>query len=110
LVRWGDGEVLLRGALGEADPLGGVELDRVELLSELLILVHWDARAEHDPLAEPGDALAFPLSGGDGVEPPVDEHAEARFAPPAQPGVGLGVSALPRPAADGTVFLCRNRL
>ena len=39
------------------------------------------ARA-HDPLAEAVDALAVPGAGRHRVEPPVDEHPEARVAPP----------------------------
>jgi LAO/AO transport system kinase len=45
----------------------------------------------HSPM--PGNLLAVPGAGGDGVEAPVDEHAEARLAPPGHAGVALrGVS------------------
>jgi len=37
-----------------------------------------------------GGALAVPLAGGDGVEAPVDEHAESGLAPPLHAGVALG--------------------
>ena len=43
----------------------------------------------HDPLADVLAALAVPLAGRHGVEAPVDEHAEARLAPPGHAGVVL---------------------
>src|SRR6202042_821305 len=46
----------------------------------------------HDPLADVGGALTMPLAGGDGVEAPVDEHAETGFAPPLHARIALGRS------------------
>ena len=61
-----------------------------ELAGELFVLGDGDARAVHDPLADAGDGLAAVLAGGDGVEAPVDEHAEAGVAPPGHACVALG--------------------
>ena len=44
-----------------------------------------DLGAIHDPFADAFHRLAFPFTGGNRVEAPVNEHAEARFAPPCQP-------------------------
>ena len=47
-----------------------------------------DADRVEDPLGAAG-ALAFPVTAGNRVEPPVDEHAEAGFAPPRHAGIVL---------------------
>ena len=62
---------------------------------ERFVVGDGDGGVVHDPLADAGDLLAVPGAGGDGVEAPVDEHAEAGLAPPRHAGVllrgGLGV-------------------
>ena len=57
---------------------------------EGLVVGDGDGGVVHDPLADAGDLLAVPVAGGDGVEAPVDEHAEAGFAPPLHAGVASG--------------------
>ena len=44
----------------------------------------------HDPLADAVDPLAVVGAGGDGIDAPVNEHAEAGRAPPGHAGVALG--------------------
>jgi hypothetical protein len=77
-----DGQVLLAGPPRQRHPGLGVELGRVELLGERLVLGDRDPGPEHDPFADAGDRLALPPSGRDRVKPPVDEHPEAGLAPP----------------------------
>ena len=50
---------------------------------------HGNLRVVHDPFAGAVDAFALVRARRQGVDPPVDEHAESRFAPPAHPGVAL---------------------
>ena len=80
-----------------------VEAGGVELWSEGFVVGDGDGGVVHYPLADAGDLLAVPCAGRDGVEAPVDEHAEAGFAPPLHAGVllsgGLGVLA----GGDGVV-------
>ena len=85
VVLGGDDDVLHARVLRELDPRVGVELDRVELRGELLVLLHRDLRAVHDPLAEAERALPLPLAGGNRVEAPVDEEAVLGLAEPVQP-------------------------
>ena len=100
-------QVLHAGVLGELRPSVGVELHRIELPGELLVVRDRDARLVHDPLADAGVALALPFAGRQGVEPPVDEHAEFRLAPPGQArfargfGGGLALRARRRRAVGG---------
>jgi hypothetical protein len=68
----------------------GAEAGGVELGGEGFVVGDGDGEVVHDPLANVGGALAFPLTGGDGVEAPMDEHAEAGLAPPLHAGVALG--------------------
>ena len=56
----------------------------------------------HSPM--PGMLLAVPRAGGDGVEAPVDEHAEAGLAPPLHAGVALGGGFGVLNGLDGVVF------
>src|SRR5262249_59343316 len=42
-------------------------------------------------VADRGNLFAVVRAGGDGVYAPVDEHAEAGFAPPLHAGVALGL-------------------
>ena len=62
-----------------------------------------DGEVVHDPLADVVGSLAVPLAGGDGVEAPVNEHAEACFAPPLHAGVALGWSFGVLDGGDGVV-------
>ncbi len=90
VVLRGDDDVLHAGGLGEGDDVVGAEARWVELGREGLVVGDRDGEVVHDPLADVGGALAVPLAGGDGVEAPVDEHAEAGLAPPLHAGVALG--------------------
>ena len=73
----------------------GVVLYRVELRRQLFIFGYGDFGAQHDPLAYAGDVLAFPDAGRNGVDAPVDEHAELGCAPPIQARVLIGAGPLP---------------
>ena len=84
-----DHDVLHARILGHLHPCVGVELHRIELRGQLLVVGHRNLAAVHDPLADAADLFAVPGSGGHGVEPPVDEHAEPRLAPPGHPLVAL---------------------
>src|ERR1700722_5066779 len=82
VVLAGDDEILHAGILRHLHPGVCVELDGVELFSELGVLDGGDLGAVHDPLADAGDWLAFPFAGGNRVEAPVDEEAEFSLAKP----------------------------
>src|SRR5437588_9774046 len=85
-----DHDVLHPGVLGDAHPGIGVEPDGVEAVHELFVVGDGDVRPAHDPFPDPRDALALVGAGGDGVGPPVDEHPEARVAPPGHTRVAGG--------------------
>ncbi len=91
VVLGGDHDVLHAGLLRQADPGERIEFPRVEPFAEGVVLVDRDPRGIPDPLSVAG--LAVPLSGGNGVEPPVDEHAEAGLPPPVEARVGAGRGA-----------------
>ena len=82
VVLAGDDDVLHAGVFGHLHPCFGIELHGVELLGELFVFLHRNLGAIHDPFADAGDRLAFPLAGGNAVEAPVDEQAELGFAKP----------------------------
>src|SRR5207253_11363945 len=84
-----DHHVLHPGVLGDAHPFIGIEPRGVEAVDELLVVRDGDVTPAHDPFADAGDALALIRTGRDGVSPPVDEHPEARVAPPVHAGVAL---------------------
>ena len=90
MVLGGDDDVLHAGGFGEGDDVMRAEAGGVELFGEGLVVGDGDGEVVHDPLADVVGALAVPLAGGDGVEAPVDEHAEAGLAPPLHAGVALG--------------------
>ena len=89
----GDDDVFHARVFRELHPLVGVELDRIELPGELLVFLHRDLRAVHDPLADAGNAAAFPLAGGNRVEPPVNEEAVLRLVEPLEAFRLCGVRA-----------------
>ena len=80
MVLGGDDDVLHAGVLGGEHDGVGIEVDGVELRGEGVVGFERDLGGGADPLAVGVDAV--PLSGGDGVETPVDEEAEAGVAPP----------------------------
>ena len=86
-----DDDVLHPGIFGDADPLGRVVLDRVELLGKLFVLGDRNVGPVHDPFPDARNLLALPRPRRNGVKPPMDEHAEPRFPPPLHPGVALGL-------------------
>ena len=90
VVLGGDDDVLHACGFCEGDDVVGAEAGGIELGGEGFVVGDGDGEVVHDPLADVGGALAVPLAGGDGVEAPVDEHAEAGFAPPLHAGVALG--------------------
>jgi len=90
VVLGGDDDVLHAGGFGEGDDIVGAEGGGVEFGGEGFVVGYRDGGGVHDPLADAGDLFAVPCTGGDGVETPVDEHAEAGLAPPLHAGVALG--------------------
>ena len=76
-------------ALATATHCSALNLTGLKLLGVGLVLGHGDLGVVHDPFAQAGDFLAVILAGGHGVEAPMDEHAEARLAPPGHPRVAL---------------------
>ena len=103
VVLGGDDDVLHAGGFGEGDDVVRGEAGGVEVFGEGFVVGDGDGEVVHDPLADVGGALAVPLAGGDGVEAPVDEHAEAGFAPPLHAGVALGGSFGVLDGGDGVV-------
>ena len=103
VVLGGDDDVLHAGGLGEGDDVVGAEAGGVELRGEGLVVGDGDGGAVHDPFADAGNLLAVPGSGGDGVESPVNEHAEAGITPPGHAGVSLSGSLLVLDGGDGMV-------
>ncbi len=75
------------GILSELHPGLGVELGGIELRGKLLVLLHRNSGIVHDPFAEAGDRLSFPLAGGNGIQTPVNEQAELGLAEPSHFGV-----------------------
>ena len=101
----GDHDVFHARVLRELHPRVGVELHRVELRRELLVLAHGDLRAVHDPLAEAERALALPFAGWNRVEAPVDEEAVLGVAEPLEAfllgGIRSGGRGLRASSGDG---------
>lgn len=89
VVLGGDDDVLHAGALGERHDVVRGEAGGIELLCEALVVGDGNGEVVHDPFADVSGALAVPLSGGDGVEAPVDEHAESGIAPPGHACIAL---------------------
>lgn len=85
----GNDDVLHAGSLGEGNDVMRGEAGGVELLCEAFVVGDGDGEIVHDPLTDVGGALTVPLACGDGVEAPVDEHAEAGLAPPGHASVAL---------------------
>ena len=56
------------------------EAGGVEVFREGFVVGDGDGEIVHDPLADVGGALAVPFAAGDGIESPVNEHAEAGLA------------------------------
>jgi len=66
-----------------------IEAGGIELGGECLVIGDRNGAAIHDPFADAGDLFAVPRAGGNGVESPVDEHAEARCPPPLHARIAL---------------------
>src|ERR1700723_1956291 len=76
---------MLKGSTLEsnmAKPSWCFEVMPMYFIPEGFVVGDGDGGVVHYPLADAGDLLAVPCAGRDGVEAPVDEHAEAGFAPP----------------------------
>src|ERR1035441_1378769 len=88
-------DILHPGLPGQPGPLVGVELDGVELRRELCVFLHRDVRPILDPFADARILRTFPLTRGNGVEPPGDQHPELGVAEPlgsaSDFGIGLRV-------------------
>jgi len=95
VVLGGNDHVLLTGLDRQPSPSVRVELRGVEAGRQAFVLIHADQGVLHDPLADPGNAPAFPAPGGQCIQPPVNEHAKARLAPPVEPRIETGLIALP---------------
>ena len=74
-----DDHVFHPGILREGGPLAGVEFHRVELRGQLFVFRDRDFFVPHEPLS----------LRRNGIETPVDEHAELGVAPPGHPGIVL---------------------
>ena len=85
-----DDDVLHSSRLGEGDDVVCAEAGRVGILGEGFVVGDGDGEVVHDPLADVRGALAVPFACRNGVEAPVDEHAEAGLAPPLHASVALG--------------------
>jgi hypothetical protein len=103
VVLGGDDDVLHAGGFGEGDDVVRGEAGGVELRGEGFVVGDGDGEVVHDPLTDVVAALSLPLSGGDGVEAPVDEHSEAGVAPPLHAGVALGGSFGVLDGGDGMI-------
>ena len=88
----GDHDVFDAGVFGELGPGVGVVLRGVELFGELAVFGDGNFAFLHDPFADAFHGLVVIEAGGDGVDAPMDEHAEAGVAPPLHAGVALGGS------------------
>ena len=84
-----DDDVFHAGVLGGFHPGVGIEIRRVEFLGELLVFGHGDFAAVHDPFADARHRLVVIITGGHGIDAPVDEHAELGLAPPRHAGIVL---------------------
>ena len=83
----GDHDVLHAGTFCHLHPGIGIELHRVELIDELVIGLNRDLCGPLDPFGVV--RVALPLTGRNCIQPPVDEHAEARLAPPSHARITL---------------------
>ena len=90
VVLRGDDHVFHPGVPSGAHPFVGVELDRIKLLRVCAVFRHGDFATVHNPFPDPTYLFAVVSPGGDGIDAPVDEHAEPCRAPPGHPGVALG--------------------
>ena len=82
MVLGGDDNIAHAGPFGNVYPGGGIKLAGVEPGCQFFVLRQRDLQLIHDPLTNFDGAAAIPFAGGQGVESPVDKHAEARVAPP----------------------------
>ena len=90
VVLGGDDDVLHAGGLGQRHHIMRIEAGGLNLRRQSLVVGDRDRAVVHDPFADARNLLAVPRAGGNGVEAPVDEHAEAGVAPPAHARVPLG--------------------
>ena len=77
-------------SLARRAPLVGLEFAGIESFGEFPVLGDGDFAPVHDPLANALNLLPLVGASGNGIHAPVNEHAEARFPPPAHAGVTLG--------------------
>ena len=82
-------DVFHPGCLGDAHPLIGVELDRVELLGILRVIGNRNLEIMHDPLADAMSLLTLIGSSRYSIEPPMDKHSEAGLSKPLHAGVSM---------------------
>ena len=82
----GNNDVFHAGFRGEIDPGLGIEKERVEHPGIGLVFLNGDLASMHDPLASSPYGVSFVSPAQNGVDAPVDEHAEARFLPPSHTG------------------------
>ena len=84
----GEHHIFHAGGSGDADPLGGAEIGRIELPVQIIVNVDrcgsivWAIGIGIG--ARPTDFLSRKAHG-----PPMDEHAEPGIPPPGQPGIIL---------------------
>src|SRR5580692_1934863 len=83
-------DVTNAGRLRERNDIVGAERCGIELRCKCFVIRNWNRGTVHDPLADAGDLLPIPSPGRNGVEPPMDEHAEPRLSPPAHTCISLG--------------------
>ena len=85
----GDHDVFHARRLGQRNNIVGAEARWVELRCQCLVIRYRDRGIVHDPLADARNLLTVPGAGRDRIQPPMDEHAKARLAPPLHPRIAL---------------------
>ena len=83
MVFGGDDDVFHAGAFGDADPFAGIEVGGIELGGEFFVFGRRYFGLQLDPFGVV--FLAFPFAGGDGVDAPMNEHAEPGLVEPGHP-------------------------
>src|SRR5579859_3110642 len=71
--------------LGQTYDLGSAELRRIEAWRQRLVVRHRNCGRIHDPLADPWYLFTIPAPCWNGIESPMDEHAETGFSEPLHP-------------------------
>src|SRR5262245_45328275 len=103
----GDDDVFHACLFGERDYFFGVELGGVKFLGVRGVNVDGDFGFVQEPLADAGVLFAVVGACRNGVDAPMNEHAEASFAPPLHAGIVLGLRFGAHVAGDIGGFFVR---